>query len=52
MLMGSSPIVKLVLKEMLLWWQCLVERVGGSLLILGMTVVGLGGPVVPVSLWY
>ena len=56
LLMGSSPIVKLVLKEILFWWQCLVEMVGGSSLILGKTVVvfnsvGLEGPVMPVSLW-
>ena len=53
--MGSSPIVKLVLEEKLFWWQSLVERVGGSLLLLGMIVivsdsVELERPVMPVSL--
>ena len=42
LLMGSSPMVKLILKEMLVWWQCLVERVVGSSLILGMIVVVFG----------
>ena len=56
LLVGSSPIVKLVLREMLFWWLCLVRRVGDNSLVLEMIVAVLGsveleGPVMPVSLW-
>ena len=56
LLMGSSPILKLVLRRMLFCWLCLVRRVGGNSLILGMIVavsgsVELESPVMPVSLW-